>query len=146
MHVFKQQQQHSKASITKVTFEILTSHPLGKVELTEYCSGLNCVPHSPGGSDSKESGLNAGDSASDPGSGRSPGAGNGNPLHYSCLWNPMDKGAWWARAAKEMQRVKHHWATNTYTLTPKVRGLSPNLNVTVKTCDKINYIHIWFKK
>ena len=31
-----------------------------------------------------------------PGSGRSPGIGNGNPLEYSCLENPMDRGAWWA--------------------------------------------------
>ena len=31
-----------------------------------------------------------------PGLGRSPGGGNGNPLHYSCLENPMDRGAWWA--------------------------------------------------
>ena len=31
-----------------------------------------------------------------PGSERSPGGGNGNPLHYSCLENPMDRGAWWA--------------------------------------------------
>ena len=31
-----------------------------------------------------------------PGSGRSPGEGNGNPFQYSCLENPMDKGAWWA--------------------------------------------------
>ena len=31
-----------------------------------------------------------------PGSGRSPGGGNGNPLQYSCLGNPMDRGAWWA--------------------------------------------------
>ena len=30
-----------------------------------------------------------------PGSGRSPGGGNGNPLQYSCLENPMDRGAWW---------------------------------------------------
>ena len=33
-----------------------------------------------------------------PGSGRSPGGGNGNPLQYSCLENPMDRGAWWATA------------------------------------------------
>ena len=39
---------------------------------------------------------NAGDVGSIPGSGRSPGEGNGNPLQYSCLGNPMDKGAWWA--------------------------------------------------
>ena len=38
----------------------------------------------------------AGDSSSIPGSGRSPGEGNGNLLQYSCLENPMDRGAWWA--------------------------------------------------
>ena len=37
----------------------------------------------------------AGDVGSNPGSGRSPGGGNGNPVHYSCLENPMDRGAWW---------------------------------------------------
>ena len=47
----------------------------------------------PGGSDGKES---AGDSGSIPGSGRSHGGGNGNPLQYSCLENPMDRGVWWA--------------------------------------------------
>ena len=42
--------------------------------------------------------LNVGDLGSIPGSGRSPGEGNGNPLQYSCLENPMDGGAWWATA------------------------------------------------
>ena len=37
---------------------------------------------------------NAGDTGLIPGPRRSPGEGNGNPLHYSCLGNPMDKGAW----------------------------------------------------
>ena len=37
----------------------------------------------------------AGDASSIPGSGRSPGVGNGNPLQYSCLENPVDGGAWW---------------------------------------------------
>ena len=37
-----------------------------------------------------------GDTGSIPGSGRSPGGGNGNPLQYSCLGSPMDRGAWWA--------------------------------------------------
>ena len=45
----------------------------------------------PGGSDSKESICNAGDRGLIPGSGRSPGEGNGNPLQYSCLENSMDK-------------------------------------------------------
>ena len=49
---------------------------------------------SPGGSDTKESVCNAGNLGSIPGSGRSPGEGNGNPLQYSCLENPMEGGAW----------------------------------------------------
>ena len=48
----------------------------------------------PGGSDGEESTSNAGDPALTPESGRSPGEGNGNPLQYSCLGNPMDRGAW----------------------------------------------------
>ena len=47
----------------------------------------------PGGSDDKASACNAGDPGSIPGSGRSPGEGNGNPLQHSCLENPMDGGA-----------------------------------------------------
>ena len=50
----------------------------------------------PGGSDSKVSACNVGDLDSIPGSGRSPGEGNGNPLQYSCLENPMDGGAYQA--------------------------------------------------
>ena len=49
-----------------------------------------------GGSDGKESAYNAGDPGSIAGSGRSPGEGNGNSLHYSYLENPIDRGAWWA--------------------------------------------------
>ena len=48
----------------------------------------------PGGSDRKESAYGVGDTGSIPGLGRSPGEGNGNPLQYSCLENPMDRGAW----------------------------------------------------
>ena len=44
----------------------------------------------------KESACKAGDVGSIPELGRSPGEGNGNPLRYSCLENPMDGGAWWA--------------------------------------------------
>ena len=50
----------------------------------------------PGGSEVKASASNAGDLGSIPGSGRSPGEGNGNPFQYSCLENPMDGGSWWA--------------------------------------------------
>ena len=48
----------------------------------------------PGGSDGKASAYSVGDLGSIPGSGRSSGEGNGNPLQYSCLENPIDKGAW----------------------------------------------------
>ena len=47
-----------------------------------------------GGSEFKASDCNAGEPGSIPGSGRSPGEGNGNPLQYSCLENPLDGGAW----------------------------------------------------
>ena len=48
------------------------------------------------GSEVKAFACNAGDLGLIPGSGRSPGEGNGNPLQYSCLENPMDGGDWWA--------------------------------------------------
>ena len=50
----------------------------------------------PGGSEDKASACNAGDLGLIHELGRSPGEGNGNPLQYSCLENPMDGGAWWA--------------------------------------------------
>ena len=58
----------------------------------------------PGSSDDKESAFSAGDLGLIPGSGRSPGERNGNPLQYSCLENPMDRGAWQAtvRGVTEM--------------------------------------------
>ena len=58
---------------------------------------------------SKESACNAEDTGSIPGWGRSPGGGHGNPLPYSCLENPMDRGAWWAtvhRVTKSQTQLK----------------------------------------
>ena len=66
----------------------------------------------PGGSNSKKSTCNAGDPGSVLGSRRSPGEGNGNPLQYSCLEKPMDRGAWRAtvhRVTKSRTRLK--WPT-----------------------------------
>ena len=63
----------------------------------------------PGGSDGKESACNSGDLGLIPGSGRSPEEGNAYPLVYSCLENPMDRGAWWAtvhRVAKSQTQLK----------------------------------------
>ena len=57
---------------------------------------LNTCTYILGGSEVKASACNVGDLGSIPGSGRFPGEGNGNPLQYSCLENPMDGGAWWA--------------------------------------------------
>ena len=62
----------------------------------------------PGGSEVKASAWNVGDLGSIPGWGRFPGEGNGNPLQYSCLENPMDGGAWWAtvhRVARSQKRL-----------------------------------------
>ena len=56
------------------------------------------------GTDSKESACNAGDLGLIPESGRSPGEGNGNPLQYSCLENPKDRGVWRAIGS---QRIGH---------------------------------------
>ena len=62
----------------------------------------------PGGSGGKESACNAGDAGSIPGSGGSPGGGNDNLLQYSCLENPMDRGAWQAtvHGATELDTTK----------------------------------------
>ena len=70
----------------------------------------------PGVSVSKESACNAGDPGSVPGLGRSPGVGNSNPLHYSCLENPTDRGAWWT-TAHGVTRVWHDRITNHHMLT-----------------------------
>ena len=57
------------------------------------------------------------DTGSSPGSGRSPEEGNGNPLQYSCLENPMDRGAWWAtvHGVAMSQDITEHTHTHTHT-------------------------------
>ena len=64
-----------------------------------------------GGSVTKNLPANARDMGSIPGSGRSPGERNGNPLQYSCLGNPIDKGAWRA-TVHGVTKVGHDLATN----------------------------------
>ena len=56
-----------------------------------------------------------GDMGSIPGSGRSPGGGHGNPLQYSCLENPMDKGAWWATVYRATVRLNRSNLAHTHT-------------------------------
>ena len=93
---------------------IYPPHPDNKPDLTdEVVDTLNLFmvprgfPHSSVG---KESACNAGDLGSIPESARSPGEGNGNPLQYSCLENPMDRGAWRATVHRA-SRVRHDLAT-----------------------------------
>ena len=77
--------------ILKLVSCILSGNPIGQrghLTMSREIWGLFSV--------SKESACNAGDLGLIPGSGRSPGEGNGNPLQYSYLENPMDRGAWWA--------------------------------------------------
>ena len=67
-----------------------------------------CFPGFPGGTVVKNLPANAGDARDAgliPRLGRSPGVGNGNPLQYSCLENPMDRGAWWAT----VHRITKSW-------------------------------------
>ena len=66
---------------------------------------MNNLPPPPGGSDGKASSYNVGDPGSIPGSGRSPGERNGNPLQYSCLENHSDREAWGAT----IHRVAKSW-------------------------------------
>ena len=79
----------------------------------------------PGVSVGKESTCNAGDLALIPGSGRSPGEWNGNPLQYSCLGNPMDRGACWA-TVHGVTRVRRYLVTKP----PPQTNISIELSIT----------------
>ena len=80
-----------------------------------------------GGSEDKASACNVGDPGLIPGLGRSPGEGNGNPLQYSCLENPMERGAWRATVhgvAKSWTRLSdftHNISLYPYYLNVKLR-------------------------
>ena len=92
----------------------------------------------PGGSDGKASAYNAGDLASIPGLGRSPGEGNGNPLQYSCPENPMGGGAWQATVhgvAKSLTQLSYFTFTFKLDLFQIYKA-----NVTLKT-KKYNLSH-----
>ena len=77
-----------------------------------------CIKGFPGGSDGKESACNAEDLGSMPGLGGSLREGVGNPLHYSCLKNFMDRGAWLATVHR-VTKSRTHWVTNTFSVSNK---------------------------
>ena len=77
----------------------------------------------PSGTEDKASACNAGDPGLIPGLARYPGEGNGNPLQYSCLENPMDRGAWRAtvhRVAKSQTRLSNFTFFLSFTLMLKL--------------------------
>ena len=86
----------------------------------------------------KESACNAGDADLIPGSGRSPGRGNGNPLQYSCLENPIDKGAWQATVHgvtncwTRLKQLSIHTVSNIISCFQFFKGYISNLNLLEK--------------
>ena len=115
---------------------LLTSPPWGEAHAagrrTAYVARLfsHCFS---GGSAVKTLPANAGDTGLIPGSGRSPGEGNGNALQYSCLGNPKDRGAWWAIESMGSKKIGHDLATKQQ----HNKSISPqNLTTDVGQCDQ----------
>ena len=81
----------------------------------------------------KNPSANAGDASSVPGSERSTGGGIGNPLQYSCLDNPMDRGAWWT-TVHGVARVRHDLVTE-----PHTRGILLGSNLQFQTMNCISF-------
>ena len=95
--------------------------PIPKKDNAKECSNYHTIAFI--SHEVKASTCNAGDLGSIPGSGRSPGEGNGNPLQYSCLENPMDGGAWWATVhwvAKSRTRLSDFTHSLTHSHASKV--------------------------
>ena len=93
-----------------LSFYFLLSPVLRHVFLQLYSMGASLVAQMV-----KNPPANAGDPSLIPGWERSSGGGNGNPLQYSCLENPMDRGTWRA-TVHGLQRVRHDWASNIFSM------------------------------
>ena len=97
---------------------MLRYHHTGKQNYTTTYLYTTTFFGFPGGSEVKASACNAGDLGLIPGLGKYPGEGNGNPLQYSCLKNPMDGGAWWTTVhgvAESRTRLSDFTLTFTFT-------------------------------
>ena len=101
----------------------------------------------PGGLDGKESACNVGDLVSIPELGRSPGRGHGNPLQYSCLENPMDRGAWWAIVRgvakswtwlKRLRTTAQPWHSRLALLKGVLRCIKEHCRLCLSPC-----LHFW---
>ena len=90
----------------------------------------------PGDSDGKASAYNAGDVGLIPGPGRSPGEGNGNPLQYSCLENPMDREAW--EATVHGVAKTRTWLNNFTFFLPLLTGRGTKVQRVFMTCPRSN--------
>ena len=105
---------------------------------------LHSILGFPDGSDGKVSAYNAGDLDSIPGSGRSSGEGNGYPSQYSCLENPMGRGAWWvhdteSNMTKATLRLQNrHWLTEKKQMLPKGRGQERDMNRLIPLPDPVH--------
>ena len=97
--------------------------------------------------DGKESACNAGDTGSIPGLGRSPGEGNGNPLQYSYLENPMDRGAWWAtvHGVAELDATNTNTQYNEYPYNHH-RGLTTVSIYLLHTSKEVTYIFTFYSQ
>ena len=94
---FSEVAKSCRTSLSKDT-DYLSSRDLGTVGTMKQSFSA--------GSDCKESACNSGDGGSIPGLGRTPGEGNDSPLQYSCLGNPLDRGAW-RTIVHGLQRAGH---------------------------------------
>ena len=83
----------------------------GKEKAGRICKETHLAKMLPRTLRDTEAPASAGDRGSTPGLGRPPGEGNGNPLQYSCLENPLDRGAWWTAVHEAHKRIRHHLVT-----------------------------------
>ena len=103
----------------------------------------------PGGSDSKASAYNVGGPGSIPGPGRSPGEGNGHPLQYSCLENPMTKRNWQATVhgvSKSWTQLNNSMCTHTHTHTntPSYIYIHTNMHTYTHSHNTHRHIDVYF--